>query len=95
MLAPDATRASLDLVIYHPWIKPYRSYLLEIYQKPKPTKTITPESHKKDDKKKKENFIKKAFLLIIKGPFPPPTHPYRDLAHLGTRESVFLAAQRC
>ena len=24
MLAPDTTRASLDLVLFHPWLKPYK-----------------------------------------------------------------------
>ncbi|KAI8326977.1 hypothetical protein EDC96DRAFT_532763 [Choanephora cucurbitarum] len=31
MLAPDSTRASLDLIIYHPWIEPYRHLLLDHY----------------------------------------------------------------
>lgn len=41
MLAPDIiTRASLDLIIYHPWLQPYRHLLVEqslpIQQDPTP-----------------------------------------------------------
>jgi hypothetical protein len=34
-------------------------------------------------------FVKEAILLIVQGPFPPPKQPYRDLSHLGTRDTVF------
>ncbi|RCH78853.1 hypothetical protein CU098_005866, partial [Rhizopus stolonifer] len=34
MLAPVSIRASLDLIIYHPWIKPYRHLLLDHYTRP-------------------------------------------------------------
>jgi serine/threonine protein kinase len=89
MLAPDIiTRASLDLIIYHPWLQPYRHLLVEqslpIQQDP------TPEVIKK---KKKIKPFKQAVLFIFHGPFPPPKKPYQDLSHLGTRESVF-ARQR-
>jgi len=50
-------------------------------QEPKPKK-VKPNT-------KQKGFIKKAFLLLFQGPFPPPKKPYQDLAHLGTRESVF------
>lgn len=89
MLAPDIiTRASLDLIIYHPWLQPYRHLLVEqslpIQQDPTP-KVIK--------KKKKIKPFKQAVLFIFHGPFPPPKKPYQDLSHLGTRESVF-ARQR-
>lgn len=106
MLAPDLTRASLDLVIYHPWIKSYRPLLLDKYQLnetidnnllPPPeqqrntnsihTNTLPPKPSKSSSTGKR--FIKKAILLLVQGPFPPPKQPYRDLSHLGTRETVF------
>ncbi|RCI05191.1 hypothetical protein CU098_013113 [Rhizopus stolonifer] len=84
MLAPDVvTRASLDLVIYHPWLQPYRHLLLSPLPSPEPVMT----------RKKKHGKFKQALSLVLKGPFPPPKKPYRDLSHLGTRESVF-ARQR-
>jgi hypothetical protein len=118
MLAPDSTRASLDLIIYHPWIKIYRPLLLDQYKETPVTKkqrnmsirsirrsnsvntapdSITNQASK--PKKIKYNkrgpkFIKKAIMLIFQGPFPPPKKPYRDLAHLGTRESVFAKQQQ-
>ncbi|GAN10853.1 conserved hypothetical protein [Mucor ambiguus] len=152
MLAPDSSRASLDLIIYHPWIKSYRPLLLDHYhnsnnhhnnnhigntkkanrpafinnnnnataskrpplsniqQKKRsilgsrsirrsnsvntttPSSTSSnqePKSKKAKPNTKQKGFIKKAFLLLFQGPFPPPKKPYQDLAHLGTRESVF------
>ncbi|CAO3618867.1 unnamed protein product [Mucor hiemalis] len=157
MLAPDMTRASLDLIIYHPWIKAYRPLLLDKYSTsskatsslinnttakneyfsnitPKPqqqrntttrtinahnsiTTSITAISDSNDktkltksadfsttnDKKPTtssssanigKRFIRKAILLLVQGPFPPPKKPYRDLSHLGTRESVFARQQQ-
>jgi hypothetical protein len=100
MLAPDSTRASLDLIIYHPWLKSYRPLLLEqgnkepVKKQKKSIKRSNSAPAPKPKPKIKHNkrgpkFIKKAFRLILQGPFPPPKQPYRDLAHLGTRESVF------
>lgn len=155
MLAPDMTRASLDLIIYHPWIKAYRPLLLDNYyttskatsslinnttakneyfstNTPKPqqqrnTTTRTINAHNSNatsitaisnsnDKTKLskstafpttatnkkptsstnagKKFIRKAILLLVQGPFPPPKKPYRDLSHLGTRESVFARQQQ-
>ncbi|CAO3650220.1 unnamed protein product [Mucor fragilis] len=152
MLAPDSSRASLDLIIYHPWIKSYRPLLLDHYhnsnnhnnnhtgntmkanrpifinnnnntttskrpplsniqqkkrsilsgrsiRRTNSVNTTTPSSStsstqepkpkKAKPNTKQKGFIKKAFLLLLQGPFPPPKKPYQDLAHLGTRESVF------
>jgi serine/threonine protein kinase len=131
MLAPDMTRASLDLVIYHPWIKSYRPLLLDqYYTTSKATSSLTPKNEyftnttpqqqrntttrrsnsvhtttppqdqtkiepiPKPRKKSSSRFIKKAFLLLLQGPFPPPKKPYRDLSHLGTRDSVFARQQQ-
>lgn len=131
MLAPDMTRASLDLVIYHPWIKSYRPLLLDQYHTTsKATSSLTPKNEyftnttpqqqrnttirrsnsvhattppqdqtkiepiPKPRKKSSSRFIKKAFLLLLQGPFPPPKKPYRDLSHLGTRDSVFARQQQ-
>ncbi|KAL9540947.1 hypothetical protein MBANPS3_009394 [Mucor bainieri] len=162
MLAPDSSRASLDLIIYHPWIKSYRPLLLDHYhnssnhnnnnnnnnnhtgntmranrpifinnnnnttsskrpplsniqqkkrsilssksiRRSNSVNTTTPSStsstQEPNPKKAKPNtkqkgFIKKAFLLLLQGPFPPPKKPYQDLAHLGTRESVFAKHNR-
>ncbi|KAI8647019.1 hypothetical protein BD408DRAFT_439517 [Parasitella parasitica] len=150
MLAPDSSRASLDLIIHHPWLKPYRPLLLDRYhyhhtvntggtmkanrpiyvhgssnstrstitkrlpisstkqrnilsgraiRRSNSVNTTTPSTassatNEPKHKKKKHNtknkgFIKKAFSLLLQGPFPPPKKPYQALAHLGTRESVF------
>ncbi|CEP12549.1 hypothetical protein [Parasitella parasitica] len=148
MLAPDSSRASLDLIIYHPWLKPYRPLLLDRYhhtiatgatmkanrpmyihsssnstkttiaKRPPATNakqrsilngksirrsnsvnTTTPSTNssatnepkykKTKHNAKNKGFIKKAFSLLLQGPFPPPKKPYQALAHLGTRESVF------
>ncbi|KAL7320449.1 hypothetical protein PS15m_000338 [Mucor circinelloides] len=146
MLAPDSSRASLDLIIYHPWIKSYRPLLLDHYHNsinhnnnhignttkanfinnnntttkrpPLPniqqkkrsilssrsirrsnsvmtttpsstSSTQEPKPKKVKPNTKQKGFLKKAFLLLFQGPFPPPKKPYQDLAHLGTRESVF------
>lgn len=117
MLAPDMNRASLDLVIHHPWLKSYRPSLLDHYYSTskKPTsesfnnttlllppqqqrnttdKSITTQSMQSPKPSKSRSsagkrFIKKAIALLVQGPFPPPKKPYRDLSHLGTRDSVF------
>jgi hypothetical protein len=131
MLAPDMTRASLDLIIYHPWLKSYRPLLLNsasVSATPPALKSTAKIASKLDyfnnnhhalpqqqinlsssrnsvhafdtsttekplppkpSKKKNEGLLRKAILLLVKGPFPPPRKPYRDLSHLGTRDSVF------
>ncbi|MBM6387229.1 MAG: hypothetical protein JSY10_25060 [Paenibacillus sp.] len=117
MLAPDMNRASLDLVIHHPWLKSYRPSLLDHYYSttkkatinqsfnsttvlPQQQRNTTDKSNSsiqsiKSPKPSKSSsfagkrFIKKAISLLVKGPFPPPKKPYRDLSHLGTRETVF------
>ncbi|KAI9282727.1 kinase-like domain-containing protein [Sporodiniella umbellata] len=84
MLAPDVvTRASLDLVIYHPWLQAYREHLLSPIPSPEPASA----------KKKKTGRFKRTVSLVLNGPYPPPKNPYHDLSHLGTRDSVF-ARQR-
>lgn len=125
MLAPDMNRASLDLIIYHPWLKAYRPSLLDHYYStskkatsattttkndslsappsPPPPQTqkrslpnTTTSSSKKPSKKSSSSsftsgkrLIKRALSFLVQGPFPPPKKPYRDLSHLGTRDSVF------
>lgn len=117
MLAPDMNRASLDLVIHHPWLKSYRPSLLDHYHSTskKPTsesfnnttlllppqqqrnttdKLNTTQSMQSPKPSKSRSsagkrFIKKAIALLVQGPFPPPKKPYRDLSHLGTRDTVF------
>lgn len=92
MLAPDSSRASLDLIIHHPWLLSYRHLLLEqtVPKISPPTNSIDLEtSVKKKTKKSKNHVFKKAFFLIVYGPFPPPKRPYQDLSHLGTRDTVF------
>lgn len=143
MLAPDMTRASLDLIIYHPWLQPYRPLLFEHCQRSSasssaeaavavkqqqqtskldhfnnshhPTqqqqRNFLPPSPSRNNSihaalnekpsfattttknKNKKNVIQKAILLLVQGPFPPPRKPYRDLSHLGTRESVFARSK--
>lgn len=101
MLAPDSSRASLDLIIHHPWLLSYRHLLLEQFNNTTTTMPKIPTHHqsnsiesetsikKKPKKPKKKHVIKRAFLLVVYGPFPPPKRPYQDLSHLGTRETVF------
>lgn len=91
MLAPDLrNRASLDLIIYHPWLKPYMHILLPDHNRPpRQQPAFTPQGKKRSRFKP----LRQVLLLFLHGPFPPPKKPYRDLSHLGTRDSVF-ARQR-
>ncbi|KAG2202192.1 hypothetical protein INT47_002111, partial [Mucor saturninus] len=106
MLAPDLTRASLDLIIYHPWIKSYRPLLLDKCQQPSSNhhqqEQLPPAPQQQQNTRRKKpskststskKLLKRAFSLLVQGPFPPPKQPYKDLSHLGTRETVF-ARQR-
>ncbi|KAI8331686.1 hypothetical protein BC941DRAFT_456034 [Chlamydoabsidia padenii] len=86
MLAPEQTRASLDLIMFHPWLKPYRMVVL-------PSTPTVPTAHSPPsvkiittNKKKKPKWrraINKTCRFIVLGPYPPPSRPYQELAHLG------------
>ncbi|ORX47189.1 hypothetical protein DM01DRAFT_1339208 [Hesseltinella vesiculosa] len=79
MLAPKQTRASLDLVTFHPWLKPLQP-------------TLTPKTDNgcrvQRPPKKHRRSLSKWLLLLCQGPFPPPSKPYQELAHLGRRPLV-------
>lgn len=85
MLAPNTTRITLELIIYHPWLLPYRPLLLDqIYnntpsspgydnhQQSPTSSSIHFNSSYHHDQKKKKRLFSKFFLFIAKGPFPPP-----------------------
>ncbi|SAM03714.1 hypothetical protein [Absidia glauca] len=76
MLAPDPSRASLDLVVFHPWLKPY-TVLVPPSCPPLPSKP-TVEKHHKRKLPLAFHFVK-AMVLMVDGPYPPPKQPYRDL----------------
>jgi serine/threonine protein kinase len=85
MLAPEQSRASLDLIMFHPWLKPYRMVVL-----PTVSPTVAPpiaaassQPKTQNPKPKWRRLIKKTCRVILLGPYPPPTRPYRELAHLG------------
>ncbi|CAO3589375.1 unnamed protein product [Absidia cylindrospora] len=83
MLAPEQSRASLDLVMFHPWLKPYRvmaTSTASSIASPKLSKRL---GNIKKRKSKWQRFFKKTCGIILHGPYPPPSRPYRELAHLG------------
>ncbi|KAI8338910.1 kinase-like domain-containing protein [Chlamydoabsidia padenii] len=85
MLAPEQTRASLDLVMFHPWMKPYRMLLSTTsLQSLVPTcSRISLRINKKARKSKWWRLINKTCRFLFLGPYSPPSKPYRELAHLG------------
>ncbi|KAI8086510.1 uncharacterized protein BX664DRAFT_335994 [Halteromyces radiatus] len=82
MLAPEQSRASLDLVMFHPWLKPYR-IVISTASSSVPSPRISLRINKKKRKPKWQRIINKTFRFLFLGPYPPPTRPYRELAHLG------------
>jgi hypothetical protein len=87
MLAPENTRASFDLVMFHPWLKPYIFWP----EPPMPEKReILPQRPKIKRKAKRRahkvmRVFRKAILFIIKGPYPPPAS-YYDLVNKRHRQ---------
>lgn len=71
MLAPESARASLDLILFHPWIRSNINPHLSEEEK-------VPQQHRavKEKKIKKKNRVmgafKKAIRLVFFGPYPPP-----------------------
>lgn len=93
MLAPDSSRASLDLIIHHPWLLSYRHLLLEQFH---PVPNIPTHHHNNSiesetsiKKKRKKPCHQKGFSVNHVWSFSSPKKPYQDLSHLGTRETVF------
>ncbi|KAF7721976.1 hypothetical protein EC973_003889 [Apophysomyces ossiformis] len=99
MLAPEANRASLDLVMFHPWLKPHKILADPLPadqqqpQQPSPAPiaplppSVPPEPVIKQKKKRKtvKRVFVKAMVFLVEGPYPPPRQPYRELAHLGKK----------
>ncbi|KAI9009370.1 hypothetical protein CLU79DRAFT_774833 [Phycomyces nitens] len=86
MLAPDATRASLDLVVFHPWLKPYSVVVpTQPVESPAHFAATKPTTPSKKKKKKPKRLLRQMLLFVFQGPCPPPKQPYRDFAGFGTR----------
>ncbi|KAI9483917.1 MAG: kinase-like domain-containing protein [Benjaminiella poitrasii] len=91
MLSFEHSRASFDLVMFHPWLKSYIPWLDTKEQKEsfskykKKTTSIKSKKHKisaksraKKRMKKAVHAVRKVIILLIKGPYPPPSS-YRDI----------------
>ncbi|KAI8376508.1 kinase-like domain-containing protein [Radiomyces spectabilis] len=88
MLAPVSNRASLDKVASHIWLRPYNTQTAppKFHSHLQSLSTATPHEIKKKKKPRKMKYVLlKTVDVICRGPYPPPRHPYRDLAHLGRR----------
>ncbi|KAG0194591.1 hypothetical protein DFQ28_008849 [Apophysomyces sp. BC1034] len=96
MLAPDPSRASLDLVMFHPWLKPYKVLADPPSEQPPPSlppsaplpPPVTPPERVAQQKKKRKTVKRvlfRAMFFLVEGPYPPPKQPYRELAHLGKK----------
>ncbi|KAI7904401.1 kinase-like domain-containing protein [Cokeromyces recurvatus] len=80
MLSPEHTRASLDLIMFHPWLKSYIPWLnTEEEHKTKKmnynksTKIKNSRLRAKKKIKKTVHAVKKIITYIFKGPYPPPS----------------------
>ncbi|KAG0170923.1 hypothetical protein DFQ30_001766 [Apophysomyces sp. BC1015] len=95
MLTTDATRASLDLIMFHPWLKPFcldippnvrPTSLPQPSPFPVPPSPIIPQSPSTSTTNspvgKMKTGLAKIFLFLIEGPYPPPRRPYQDLLHI-------------
>lgn len=154
MLAPESSRASLDLVMFHPWLKSYmmtttavpdlqsqcspqqqsqkkceaadldrrapipssfsravpeRAQLSPPASPPPPpqppantaaahnSRAISldvPQKSSTHDRpsKRMSRTLTDMLLILVGGPFPPPKHPYRELAYLGAGRREEIAA---
>lgn len=80
MLAPESARASLDLILFHPWIRSCVNntspYIPEETPPPpqQQQRKTTPlvEEKKREKRKRIVGVLKKAIRLIFLGPYPPP-----------------------
>ncbi|SAL98827.1 hypothetical protein [Absidia glauca] len=97
---------SPDLVMFHPWLKPYSVNMSTSMHKrehsisatttttttntnapiipsprvvPDPKPTIPTIHHPPPKPPKAKSLVAKVIVFIVRGPFPPPSHPYRDL----------------
>lgn len=79
MLAPENTRASFDLVMFHPWLKPYNFWAEQ--SMPSEKGEAVPKKRKKRSRTKRRTkkalrLLRKVITFIIKGPYPPPDSYY-------------------
>jgi serine/threonine protein kinase len=83
MLAPESTRASFDLIMFHPWLKPYYDSSTIPITPVTATTAVVDDVEKKTTKKKRMKkktirMVKKVILLIFLGPYPPPKRAYNN-----------------
>ncbi len=77
MLAPENSRASFDLILFHPWIKSFIQQDHIFVSSSKATTTHNIKQKKKGNKRKKVlRVIKKGIRLVFLGPYPPPPRNY-------------------
>lgn len=97
MLAPHpGRRASLDLVMFHPWLKSCSSHdtstrrqSMESISSYRRHRTSRHYHHSNNIQAAphKSFAVTKAVKFLTHGPYPPPRRPYRELALLGQRPS--------
>ncbi|CDH48839.1 predicted protein [Lichtheimia corymbifera JMRC:FSU:9682] len=95
MLAPHpGRRASLDLVMFHPWLKSCSSHDTSRRQSMESISSYrrhrTSRHHHSNNIQAAPNksfAVTKAVKFLTHGPYPPPRRPYRELALLGQRAS--------
>ncbi|KAF7723961.1 hypothetical protein EC973_001477 [Apophysomyces ossiformis] len=99
MLTADATRASMDLLMFHPWLKPFCLDIPSQHRSTSPPSTppapLSSSSFVSLDKpssssKLKHSSVKKLktkfthfIRFLVAGPYPPPRRPYQDLMSMG------------
>lgn len=96
MLAPHpGRRASLDLVMFHPWLKACSSHdtsrrqsveSISSYRRRRPPRN----NNNNQTTCNKPLVVTKAVKFLTHGPYPPPRRPYRELALLGQRASTVI-----
>ncbi|ORY97711.1 kinase-like domain-containing protein [Syncephalastrum racemosum] len=153
MLAPESSRASLDLVMFHPWLKSYMATTTMVSDLQRPNQRLQKEQPQKQSNatdvdnhatipssssgfvpetsllsppssppppprptaaaaaehdtlanaprkpstrdrssKRMSRTLADMLLILVEGPFPPPKHPYRELAYLGADRREEIAA---
>lgn len=74
LISPEQSRASFEMILVHPWLK--KSF----FQQQNTRTQQQPQPKKSNWRKKLLRLLTKILILIVKGPYPPPTS-YHDLAY--------------
>ena len=95
MLAPHpGRRASLDLIMFHPWLKACsthdtsRRQSMESISSYRRRRHPPPSNNNTQTTPNKPFVVTKAVKFLTHGPYPPPRRPYRELVLLGQHATV-------